>query len=146
MLGSRKEFAINLVIIFITSFIGLLVNLISSIILQNNSYLYGALLGIIFVLIWVFYYFIFYKKLIFNGIKPTLINQDKIQFWFFFIFKKILIIIPFIVTIIIFLFANDIFNAFSLISIHLGFLISIGIYGIVLIIINSNIGKQHDHE
>ena len=101
MLGSRKEFAINLVIIFITSFIGLLVNLISSIILQNNSYLYGALLGIIFVLIWVFYYFIFYKKLIFNGIKPTLINQDKIQFWFFFIFKKILIIIPFIVKIII---------------------------------------------
>lgn len=147
MLVSRKQFAINLVIIFIITFLGVMASLISSIILKNNSYLYGSLLGVIFVILWVLYYFIFYKELILNGNKPSLINQGKIQLWLFFVFRKLLIILPFIVTIIIFIFANSIFSAFSLISIHLGFLLSIGIYNTILVIINSkeNI-KELNHD
>lgn len=137
MLGSRKQFAMNLVIIFIESFLGLLANLIPSILLQDYSYLYGALLGIVFVLIWILYYFLFYWKLILNGTKPSLINQDKIQLWLFFGLRRLLIIVPFIVTIIVFIFAKSTFNAFSLISIHLGFLLSILIYNIILVIVNS---------
>lgn len=130
---SKNHFIINLIIGMSIIIAGFIANITASVIINDYSYLYGFLLGSTCIIMWIGFYFLLFKQNFLLKKKDQKKKNIKWDVFVWMLSRTLLLLFPFLLTMIIILFWNKTFNPISVISINITFILIVRLVNFIYI-------------